>query len=136
MFISFTYFGTSVGGLFSPDMQNAPWSWARVGDLLQHLWIPVIVIGTSGTAAMIRRLRANLLDELRRPYVVTARAKGLAPRRILLKYTLRIALNPFIGDIGNLLPQVISVRDHRLDRAACRPRGRSCCGRSGRRTCT
>ena len=108
MFISFTYFGTSVGGLFSPDMQNAPWSWARVGDLLQHLWIPVIVIGTSGTAAMIRRLRANLLDELRRPYVVTARAKGLAPRRILLKYPLRIALNPFIGDIGNLLPQVIS----------------------------
>jgi peptide/nickel transport system permease protein len=108
MFISFTYFGTSVGGLFSPDMQNAPWSWARVWDMLQHLWIPVIVIGTSGTAAMIRRLRANLLDELRRPYVVTARAKGLAPRRILLKYPLRIALNPFIGDIGNLLPQVIS----------------------------
>jgi peptide/nickel transport system permease protein len=108
MFISFTYFGTSVGGLFSPDMQNAPWSWARVWDMLQHLWIPVIVIGTSGTAAMIRRLRANLLDELRRPYVVTARAKGLTPRRILLKYPLRIALNPFIGDIGNLLPQVIS----------------------------
>jgi peptide/nickel transport system permease protein len=98
----------SVGGLFSPDMQNASWSAARVWDLLQHLWIPVIVIGTSGTAAMIRRLRANLLDELRRPYVVTARAKGLAPRRILLKYPLRIALNPFIGDIGNLLPQVIS----------------------------
>ena len=108
MFISFTYFGTSVGGLFSPDMQNAPWSWARAWDLVQHLWIPIIVIGTSGTAAMIRRLRANLLDELRRPYVMTARAKGLAPRRILLKYPLRIALNPFIGDIGNLLPQVIS----------------------------
>jgi peptide/nickel transport system permease protein len=108
MFVSFTYFGSSVGGLFSPDMQNAAWSWARVWDLLQHLWIPVVVIGTSGTAAMIRRLRANLLDELRRPYVVTARAKGLAPRRILLKYPLRIALNPFIGDIGSLLPQVIS----------------------------
>ena len=108
MYLSFTFFGTSVGGLFSPEMVNAPWSWARMWDLVQHLWIPVIVIGTSGTAAMIRRLRANLLDELRRPYVVTARAKGLTPRRILLKYPLRIALNPFIGDIGNLLPQVIS----------------------------
>ncbi|HSE94820.1 MAG TPA: ABC transporter permease [Methylomirabilota bacterium] len=108
MFISFTYFGVSVGGLFSPELQNAPWSWAKVWDLIQHLWIPVVVIGTSGTAAMIRRLRANLLDELRKQYVVTARAKGLHPRRALLKYPLRIALNPFISDIGNLLPQVIS----------------------------
>src|SRR5215467_1710994 len=108
MFVSFAYFGSSVGGLFSPDMQEAAWSWARVSDLLQHLWIPVIVIGTAGTAGMIRRLRANLLDELRKQYVVTARAKGLAPRRVLLKYPLRIALNPFISDIGNLLPQVFS----------------------------
>jgi peptide/nickel transport system permease protein len=108
MFISFTYLGVSVGGLFSPELQNAPWSWAKAWDLLQHLWIPVVVIGTSGTAAMIRRLRANLLDELRKQYVVTARAKGLHPRRALLKYPLRIALNPFISDIGNLLPQVIS----------------------------
>jgi peptide/nickel transport system permease protein len=108
MFLSFTWFGVSVGGLFSVEMQEAPWSWARVGDLLQHLWIPVVVIGTSGTAGMIRRLRANLLDELRRPYVVTARAKGLPPRRALMKYPLRLALNPFISDIGDLLPQVIS----------------------------
>jgi peptide/nickel transport system permease protein len=108
MFVSFTYFGVSVGGLFSPELQEAPWSWAKVVDLLEHLWIPVVVIGTSGTAGMIRRLRANLLDELRKPYVVTARAKGLPPRRALLKYPLRIALNPFISDIGNLLPQLIS----------------------------
>lgn len=108
MFVSFTWFGVSVGGLFSPEMQSAPWSWAKVVDLLKHLGVPVVVIGTSGTATMIRRLRANLLDELKKPYVVTARAKGLPRRRLLLKYPLRIALNPFISDIGNLLPQVIS----------------------------
>ena len=108
MFVSYTWFGVSVGGLFSPELQEAPWSWAKAVDLLEHLWIPVLVIGTSGTAGMIRRLRANLLDELRKPYVVTARAKGLPPGRVLLKYPLRIALNPFISDIGNLLPQVIS----------------------------
>jgi len=108
MFISFTWFGVSVGGLFSPAMEAAPWSWAKIGDLLQHLWIPVVVIGGSGTAGMIRRLRANLLDELKKPYVVTARAKGLSPGRLLVKYPLRIALNPFISDIGNLLPEVVS----------------------------
>jgi len=108
MFISFTYFGVSVGGLFSPELQEAPWSWAKVVDLLGHLWIPVLVIGASGTAGMIRRLRANLLDELRKPYVVTARAKGLPPGRALVKYPLRLALNPFISDIGNLLPQLVS----------------------------
>ena len=108
MFISFTWFGVSVGGLFSPEMQTAPWSWAKVVDLLKHLSIPVVVIGASGTAGMIRRLRANLLDELRKQYVVTARAKGLPPGRLLVKYPLRIAVNPFVSDIGNLLPQVIS----------------------------
>ena len=108
MFVSFTYFGVSVGGLFSPDLQEAPWSWRKVLDLLEHLWIPVVVIGTAGTAGMIRRLRANLLDELKKQYVVTARAKGVPPRRLLLKYPLRIALNPFISDIGNLLPELIS----------------------------
>jgi peptide/nickel transport system permease protein len=108
MFASFTWFGVSVGGLFSPDMQGVPWSWAKVLDLVRHLWVPVFVIGASGTATMIRRLRANLLDELKKPYVVTARAKGLSPIRLLLKYPLRIALNPFISDIGSLLPHVIS----------------------------
>ncbi|HWU39499.1 MAG TPA: ABC transporter permease [Candidatus Acidoferrum sp.] len=108
MFVSFTWFGLSPGGLFSPEMEVAPWSWAKVADLLKHLVVPMLVIGTSGTASMIRRLRANLLDELKKPYVVTARAKGLSPGRLLLKYPLRIALNPFISDIGNLLPHVIS----------------------------
>lgn len=108
MFVFFTWFGVSAGGLFSLGMESAPWGWAKIVDLLQHLLVPVVVIGTSGTATMIRRLRANLLDELKKPYVVTARAKGLPPGRLLLKYPLRIALNPFISDIGNLLPQVIS----------------------------
>jgi len=108
MFVSFSYFGVSVGGLFSPELVEAPWNWAKVLDLLEHLWIPVVVIGMAGTAGMIRRLRANLLDELKRQYVVTARAKGLPPRRVLLKYPLRIALNPFISDIGSLLPELIS----------------------------
>jgi peptide/nickel transport system permease protein len=108
MFVSFTWFGVSAGGLFSLGMESAPWSWAKVVDLLEHLMVPVVVIGTSGTATMIRRLRANLMDELKKPYVVTARSKGLPPGRLLLKYPLRIALNPFISDIGSLLPQVIS----------------------------
>jgi peptide/nickel transport system permease protein len=108
MFAFFSWFGVSAGGLFSPEMESAAWSWAKVVDLLGHLLVPVVVIGTSGTATMIRRLRANLLDELKKPYVVTARAKGLPPGRALLKYPLRIALNPFISDIGSLLPQVIS----------------------------
>ncbi|MFT5176805.1 MAG: peptide/nickel transport system permease protein [Gammaproteobacteria bacterium] len=101
-------FGTSVGGLMDPRFTNEPMSWDKAMSILEHLWIPVVVIGTSGTAGMIRRLRANLLDELQKQYVVTARAKGLPPLRLLVKYPLRMALNPFIADIGNLLPQVIS----------------------------
>jgi peptide/nickel transport system permease protein len=101
-------FGTSVGGLMDPQFVDEPMSWAKFVSVLEHLWIPVVVIGTSGTAGMIRRLRANLLDELEKQYVVTARAKGLAPMRLLIKYPLRMALNPFVADIGNLLPQVVS----------------------------
>jgi peptide/nickel transport system permease protein len=101
-------FGTSVGGLMDPEFLNQPMSWAKFVSVLEHLWIPVIVIGTSGTAGMIRRLRANLLDELQKQYVITGRAKGLAPFKLLMKYPLRMALNPFIADIGALLPQVIS----------------------------
>jgi peptide/nickel transport system permease protein len=101
-------FGTSIGGLMDPVYLDAPWSWGKVMSVLEHLWIPVIVIGTSGTAGMIRRLRANLLDELHKQYVVTARAKGLAPVKVLWKYPLRMAINPFISDIGNLLPQIVS----------------------------
>lgn len=108
MYFAERWFGTSIGGLFAPEYADAPWSWAKVTSLLEHLWIPVIVIGTSGTAAMIRRLRANLLDELHKQYVVTGRAKGLPPGRLLVKYPLRMSLNPFIADIGSLLPQIIS----------------------------
>jgi len=101
-------FGTSVGGLMDPEFIDKSMSWAKFLSVLEHLWIPVVVIGTSGTAGMIRRLRANLLDELQKQYVVTGRAKGLPPFRLLMKYPLRMALNPFIADIGNLLPQVVS----------------------------
>ncbi|HET6468883.1 MAG TPA: ABC transporter permease [Geminicoccaceae bacterium] len=102
------WFGTSIGGLVAPEYLDQPMSWGKFLSVLEHLWIPVLIIGTSGTAGMIRRLRANLLDELQKPYVVTARAKGLTPGKALVKYPLRMALNPFIADIGNLLPELIS----------------------------
>ncbi len=101
-------FGTSIGGLMDPQYIDQPMSWAKLGSVLEHMWIPVIVIGASGTAAMIRRLRANLLDELQKQYVITARAKGLPSGRLLVKYPLRMAINPFIADIGSLLPHLIS----------------------------
>ena len=108
MYFANVQFGLSIGGIMAPEYLGEPWSWAKARSVLEHLWIPVIVIGTSGTAAMIRRLRANLLDELQKQYVVTARAKGMPPFRLLVKYPLRMSLNPFIADIGNLLPSVIS----------------------------
>ena len=108
VYLANVYFGISVGGLMDPVYVDKPWSWAKAMSVFAHIWIPVIVIGTAGTASMIRRLRANLLDELQKQYVVTARAKGLHPVRILFKYPLRMALNPFISDIGSLLPHVIS----------------------------
>ena len=91
-----------------PEFINQPWTWAKAISVLEHLWVPVVVIGTSGTAGMIRRLRANLLDEMQKQYVVTGRAKGLSEIRLLVKYPLRMSLNPFIADIGSLLPQVVS----------------------------
>jgi peptide/nickel transport system permease protein len=108
MYLAFAYFGASVGGLFSPEYLDAPWSWARMLDLLQHLWIPAIILSTAGTAQLIRILRANLLDELRKPYVVTARAKGLSELRAILKYPVRVALNPFISTVGYTLPYLVS----------------------------
>jgi peptide/nickel transport system permease protein len=108
LYLANVYFGTSIGGLMDDAFIDQPWSWAKFLSVLEHLWVPVVVIGTSGTAGMIRRLRANLLDELQRQYVMTGRAKGLPPGRLLLKYPLRMALNPFIADIGSLLPQVVS----------------------------
>jgi len=108
LYFANVYFGTTIGGLMEPQYLDQPMSWAKFVSVLQHLWIPVIIIGTSGTAAMIRRLRANLLDELQKPYYVTAKAKGLPPGKALVKYPLRMSLNPFIADIGNLLPDLIS----------------------------
>ncbi|HEV7995466.1 MAG TPA: ABC transporter permease [Stellaceae bacterium] len=108
LYLANVYLGISIGGLMDPKYINKPWTWAKVFSLFAHMWIPVIVIGSAGTASMIRRLRANLLDELQKQYVVTARAKGLHPFKVLFKYPLRMALNPFISDIGSLLPQVIS----------------------------
>ena len=108
MYVAFKFFNQSVGGLFSPEYQEAPWGWAKVGDLLSHLWIPIIIIGTDGTAGLIRIMRANLLDELRKPYVVTARAKGLPEWKLLLKYPVRVALNPFISTVGWVLPGLVS----------------------------
>lgn len=108
LYLANVYFGTSIGGLMDPEFIDQPWSWAKLMSVLEHLWIPVVVIGTSGTAGMIRRLRANLLDELQKQYVVTGRAKGLPRFKLLTKYPLRMALNFFISDIGSILPSVIS----------------------------
>ncbi len=108
LYLANVYLGISIGGLMDPRYVNQPWSLPKVISVAAHLWIPVVVIGTAGTASMIRRLRANLLDELQKQYVVTARAKGLHPLKLLFKYPLRMALNPFISDIGSLLPHVIS----------------------------
>ncbi len=108
MYLGNVYFDVSIGGLMDERFIDQPWSLAKVGSVLEHLVVPVIVIGTAGTASLIRTLRANLLDELQKQYVVTGRAKGLSPRKLLLRYPLRIALNPFVADIGNILPRIIS----------------------------
>jgi peptide/nickel transport system permease protein len=104
MYLSYRYGGQALIGLFSEEYATAPWSIGKVLDLLNHLWIPVIIIGTAGTAGLIRTMRANLLDELNRPYVDTARAKGLSETRLLWKYPVRYALNPFISTVGWVLP--------------------------------
>jgi peptide/nickel transport system permease protein len=108
MYFAKVWFGTSIGGLMDPKFIDQPMSWAKMGSICGHMIIPVIVIGTSGTAAMIRRIRANLLDELKKQYVVTARAKGLSPMRTVLKYPFRMSLNFFIADIGSFLPNIVS----------------------------
>ena len=108
MYFAFAWFDASVGGLFSPEYIDQPWSFGRAVDMLKHLWVPAIVLGTAGTAQLIRILRANLLDEMRKPYVVTARAKGLSLWRAVLKYPVRVALNPLVSTIGYILPFVIS----------------------------
>ena len=107
MWIAFSYFGVSVYGLFSPEFLNAPWSLARVWDMLKHMWLPVIIVGTAGTAGMIRVVRGCLLDELSKAYVITARAKGVGERRLLFKYPVRMAVNPLISTIGWMLPALV-----------------------------
>jgi peptide/nickel transport system permease protein len=108
MYLSYRYGGQALIGLFSQEYATAPWSWEKLLDLLRHLWIPVIIIGTAGTAGLIRITRANLLDELNRPYVDTARAKGLSEVRLLWKYPVRYALNPFISTIGFVIPFLVA----------------------------
>jgi peptide/nickel transport system permease protein len=108
MYFAQTIFGVSIGGLMDAEFIDQPMSWPKFWSILEHLIIPTIVIGTSGTAAMIRRIRANLLDELQKQYVVTARAKGVPPFKALVKYPLRMSLNFFVADIGSLLPSIIS----------------------------
>jgi peptide/nickel transport system permease protein len=108
MYLSFVYFGTTIGGLFSSEYEMAHWSLPKVWDFLSHAWAPVLVLATAGTAELIRILRANLLDELKKPYVVTARAKGLPEWKVILKYPVRLALNPLVSTIGWLLPALVS----------------------------
>ncbi|MCC6189611.1 MAG: ABC transporter permease [Anaerolineales bacterium] len=108
MWVAFAYFDVSITGLFSTEFVAAPWSLARVIDLLKHIWLPMIVLGVAGTARLTRIMRANLLDELNKPYVVTARAKGLSEMRLVLKYPVRLAINPLVSTIGWYLPQLFS----------------------------
>lgn len=108
LYLAFRWFDASIGGLFSPDQALAPWSWEKVLDLMAHLPLPALILAMAGTAQLIRIMRANLLDELRRPYVTTARARGLPEWRVIVKYPVRAALNPFASTIGYLLPFVVS----------------------------
>jgi peptide/nickel transport system permease protein len=108
LWVSYAYLGMSIGGLFSPEYLTAPWSLAKFLDLLKHLWIPVVIVGTAHTAKFIRIIRGNLLDELKKPYVTTARAKGLSEIRLILKYPVRVAINPLVSTIGWTLPELIS----------------------------
>lgn len=108
MYLAFKYLNVTITGLFSSEFVSAAWSWEKVVNLLGHLWVPVLILALEGTAGLIRTMRANLLDELRKPYVVTARAKGLTEWKLLLKYPVRVALNPFISTLGYLLPGLVS----------------------------
>jgi peptide/nickel transport system permease protein len=108
MWIAFAYLGINITGLFSPQFEQAPWSLERVVDLLKHIWVPGVVLGVAGTARLMRVMRANLLDELNKPYVVTARAKGMSEWALVLKYPVRLAINPLISTIGWYLPQLFS----------------------------
>jgi peptide/nickel transport system permease protein len=108
LWVCYQVFGTNASGLFSQEFINAPWSMARVGDMLSRIWLPMIVGGFQSAAGLIRTLRANMLDELRKPYVTTAKAKGLANAFLIIKYPVRIAINPFLSSVAWMFPQLIS----------------------------
>ncbi len=108
MWFAFSTFGVNVGGLFSVEYNDAPWSLAKLLDLLSHLWVPMVVLGLGGTAGLIRIMRANLLDELRKPYVTTSRAKGMSESKLIIKHPVRVALNPFVSTVGWTLPGLVS----------------------------
>ena len=108
LYLFYRFFGLSIGGFYSPGMEEQPWSPAKVLDLIGHLWIPVVVIGTAATAGTIRVMRATVLDELGKQYVITAQAKGLAWRPLLMKYPVRLALNPIVSTVGGILPELIA----------------------------
>jgi peptide/nickel transport system permease protein len=108
LYLGFVLFDANIGGLFTSEFQDAPWTLAKLWDLLKHLPIPALILGLAGTAQQIRIMRANLLDELRKPYVVTARAKGLPEAKVILKYPVRVALNPFASTVGYLFPYIVS----------------------------
>jgi len=108
LWVGFRYFNVDLAGLFSDEYMEAPWSLGKVVDMLRHLWFPLIILGIGGTASLIRHTRANLLDQIRQPYVTTARAKGLTERRLLLKYPVRVALRPFVATVGYQLPRLVS----------------------------
>ena len=108
LYLGVVWFGVDLTGFHSPEYINAPWSFGKLVDLAQHIWLPVVVLGTAGTASLIRVMRANLLDELRKPYVEAARARGLSYTAVLIRYPVRLAINPFVSTIGWILPQLVS----------------------------
>jgi peptide/nickel transport system permease protein len=108
LWIAYRYFDVDLAGLFSDEYMEAPWSWGKVLDMLKHMWFPMLILGIGGTASLIRHTRANLLDEIRKPYVTTARSKGLTERKLLLKYPVRVALRPFVATVGYQLPRLVS----------------------------
>jgi peptide/nickel transport system permease protein len=108
LWVAYRYFNVDLAGLFSDEYMEADWSWGKVVDMFKHIWFPLIILGIGGTASLIRHTRANLLDEIRKPYVTTARAKGLRERRLLLKYPVRVALRPFVATVGYQLPRLVS----------------------------
>jgi peptide/nickel transport system permease protein len=108
MWLAFAFFNVNITGLFSPEYIDAPWTWAKFLDMLSHIWLPVVILGTGGTAGLIRTMRANLLDELNKPYVETARAKGVSEFVLIWRYPVRLALNPFVSSIGLILPTLVS----------------------------